>query len=407
MSTPHDRETGEIVRENAGGREIQRVPETAAAAMQARETAEIQAAYVVARQNPRSWADVRVRLLRDCDRIGFAEEAVYAKPQRMHHEGPDAVVKTRAGMRKVVDDEWYDGFLEGLSIRFAEDALRTSGNMRASSLAVYDDEEKRIYRVAVLDLETNAIMDDSVVVGKTIERSKSKTNKRTILYERENTAGEAVFVCEATEEEVRQKSLAGVARTRRNLILTMIPADILAECFTRCQATMAKAVKEDPEAEAKRIFDAFAQRKVLPSDLEEYLGHPIEQVTPAELVTLRGLLTALRESIASWPELLEEKTSTPEGKERPKATQGMKLAEEIRKRNEAAKAAEDAKKAPPPAGEKAEGPSPKPSQGAEPATSAGTPKAKASEAPPAQGPHMHRGEPTDGPPPDDRPKGKR
>ncbi len=74
-------------------------------ALAAKEIASVQARYVMAAARPRSWMEARTRILRECERPGFAEAAWYSKP---------------IGAGKSVG---------GLSIRFAEAAARYAGNV--------------------------------------------------------------------------------------------------------------------------------------------------------------------------------------------------------------------------------------------------------------------------------------
>ena len=73
--------------------------ELASDVLAAQGRAQVQARYLMARQNPRDWDLVRQRVLKDCDRPFFADAALYSKPM---------------GNSKVT----------GLSIRFAEAAQR-------------------------------------------------------------------------------------------------------------------------------------------------------------------------------------------------------------------------------------------------------------------------------------------
>ncbi|MGH7819162.1 MAG: hypothetical protein ACREQ9_05260, partial [Candidatus Binatia bacterium] len=102
--------------------------ETAASAIAAREEAAVKARYLMALQRPRDVDLVRQRLLKECQRPGFADVAMYAKP---------------VGKQRV----------RGLSIRFAEAAIRHFTNVLTHVSVVFDDEKRRILHVSVIDLE--------------------------------------------------------------------------------------------------------------------------------------------------------------------------------------------------------------------------------------------------------------
>jgi hypothetical protein len=316
----HDTTTGEIERASS---------EVGTNAAVARARAEVEAPYTIARYHPRSWLDVRTKL---CGSGGELERPAFAK----------ACVFSRVQGRKQDKHtgQWVDNIIEGLSIRFAERVKSLAGNMQAGKAIEFDDEDKRIYRVVVVDLETNAIGFDSIVVEKTVERSKKGAEYRTIKDQRQNVAGDDVFICYATEDEITLKANNAAAKARRNLILELMPADIKDECFSKAQEMRGKSIAEDPRAEQKAIADAFAELGVYPVALEEYLGHALEASSPAELAMLRGFYVAIDQGEATWLELVGER-GKPEA-EQPKTTKGKKLAAELQKKTEERKAAEKA-----------------------------------------------------------------
>ena len=72
------------------------------------------------------------------------------------------------------------GRITGLSVRFAEEAVRSMGNLDVSTPVVYDDPHKLIVRVSVTDLEANAIYSHDVTVVKTVERRSLKDGQAAL-----------------------------------------------------------------------------------------------------------------------------------------------------------------------------------------------------------------------------------
>ena len=70
-----------IVRHEFGATSTQLVRETSQAAMIAQARAQVEAMFIVARANPRSWTDIRVKILQECQRPAFAKAAWFRKPQ--------------------------------------------------------------------------------------------------------------------------------------------------------------------------------------------------------------------------------------------------------------------------------------------------------------------------------------
>ncbi len=245
------------------------VTETAGMAMAAGQKALIEAAYVVALRNPRNMEVVRQRLLSECQRPGFAETARYAKPM---------------GREKVT----------GLSIRFAEAAMRLMGNLDCQQAVTFDDLERRIIKVTVRDLETNSALSTDVTIEKTVER-KSPDATRERISERKNTKGETVYLLTATEDEVFTKQNAMLSKARRNLILAYLPGDIADECDAQILTTVRDRDKKDPKAALRRVTDSFYSIGVDAEKLEQVVGHSLDTISPAELHFLRTLFTAVKD----------------------------------------------------------------------------------------------------------------
>lgn len=272
---------GSTVRQEFGATQLAVHAETASTAVAAQVQATIQARTIVALQRPRDIDDVRVRILKECRRPGFARTARYSKP---------------IGKDKV----------EGPSIRFAEAAIRLMGNLTVESSSIYDDTTKRIVRVTVCDLETNVPYSLDVTVEKTVERRNAKKGDQ-VLGTRLNSYGDTVYILRATEDDMLVKEAARVSKAIRTLGLRLLPGDILEEAMEEAKATLRNAAAKDPEGERKKILDAFAERGIQPSDVKGYLGKDIAQVTPDDLVELRALYAAIRDGEATWKDAVARK----------------------------------------------------------------------------------------------------
>lgn len=263
-----------VAQDVGGGANIAAV----AAAEQAR--ARIQARTLMAYHNPRDMDDVRVRLLKECRRLSFARAAVYTKP---------------VGGGETVS---------GPSIRFAEAALRIYGNVDIEAVTAYEDDNRRVVRVSVVDLETNASYSLDVPIEKTVERS-SAGKDREVVGRRMNSKGREVFVVRATEDELLVKQAALVSKAIRTNGLRLIPGDIVDECSDLIAETLRKEDASDPDAARKSVADAFASIGVPPAALKSYLGHTIEASSPAELQRLRGIYQAIRDGETTWAAVVE------------------------------------------------------------------------------------------------------
>ena len=270
---------------------------TAAEAAKAR----IQAAYIMAMQRPRSYDQSRIKILEACSRPSFAEKVEYSKPV--------------GGGKPIV----------GPSIRFAELALREWGNISYESQVVYDDEITRRISVAITDLETNTTFSASIQLNKTVERK--KTDGREVVGERINSYGDKVYIVKATEDEIMNKQAAAVSKALRNEGLRLIPQDIIEEAIERARETVKRRDKADPDAARKKLADAFAALRIMPTDLEKYLGHPLGQTSPAELQDLRSIYQTIKDGEAKWSDYV-----SPQGEESADAAAAKEKLHSLKKR---------------------------------------------------------------------------
>lgn len=251
--------------------------------LQAKEEAEVKARYIMAAQNLRDYDDARIRLQRACMRKSFAEVAIYRKP---------------IGGGKTA---------EGLSIRFAEEAARAWGNLYISKSLIADEPDKEIWKVYCVDLESNVTESEDVTVEKTVEQSFMRDGEPPIAV-RTNSRGKPTYLYPADEGRLVTKRRAALSKSKRAVVLAQIPGDIQDDCKGWIYQTRDRDEDRDPTAARKRLVDAFAAINVMPSQLAEYLEHPVEQVTPAEIDDLRGIFAGLKSGdIESWAEVMAGK----------------------------------------------------------------------------------------------------
>jgi aspartate 1-decarboxylase len=263
--------------------------ETTTAHSAALAKAEVEARFAIAAMKPRDWDGARVKLMKNCKRPRFAEVARYSKPV-----GGKAI--------------------EGPSIRFAEAAIQCMGNVDVRTPTVFEDDLKRIIRVTVCDLESNATYSTDMVIAKTVERKFLK-NGQQALDTRTNSYGDQVYIVAATDDDMLTKQAALISKAVRTLALRLIPGDLIDEAMDTVLGTLEKGDAEDPDGARKRMIDSFASVGVTPADLAKFLGHSIESCSPTERAELRAMFAAIRDGEAKWKDYLSPKTDEkPAGK---------------------------------------------------------------------------------------------
>ncbi len=286
VAKPHAMAT--TAREGFGERSLQQSGEMAVSAQQAQAIAEVHALRVVAMQNPRDWNRVRDRLLSACDRPRFAEAARYRLPYAKNDDGKE---------------------VEGLSIRFAEEAMKQMGNLVVRSRVTHDDTRVRKVEISITDLEANVFMPKEVTFQKTVERHNGQN--RDVLGERFTSKGHKIFIVAATDEELLQKQNAIESKARRELILSLVPADIKEECEERIAGALDKDDRKNPADAMRRVVEAFATKGIMVADLDAYLGRALGGIVGDDLIwalrDLRGVFSAIREQTGTWDEILAQK----------------------------------------------------------------------------------------------------
>ena len=272
VNTPTDQQMMPAVASSAS--------ENAALAMAAAQKATVEARYKMALARPRDLDIVRQAMLKDANRSSFARVAIYHKPIGKGVEGP--------------------------SIRFVEAAIRNMTNILTETTTISEDDERRVIRVAVSDLETNTYFSQDVTVTKTVERSKLPQGEKPIRM-RTNSYGKPVYILHGTDDDILNKQNALISKAVRTLGLRLIPGDLVDEALCFVRQTMAKEDAQNPDMAKNRIIDAFAQLGVQVEQLKEYVGHELSALDPSELQTLRAIYSAIKDGETSWKAVMDDK----------------------------------------------------------------------------------------------------
>jgi hypothetical protein len=242
----------------------------------------VESRYIMAMRNPRNWDQVRLDLIKECRRPSFADNksTYYIKPIG---EG-----------------------VEGLGIRFVEVALRCMKNVLVETTMIFEDEMKEVHRVSVTDLEANITYPLDVRVSKTVERSKPNADGSFISV-RKNSKNYNVYTLLGTDDDILNKRGALISKAIRTIGLRIIPGDLCDEAEQIIKAVRLDSAAKDPDAERRKIVDAFAEIGVNATDLTNYLGHAIAQCAPAQIVKLRGIYGAIRDGESTWQSVIQNK----------------------------------------------------------------------------------------------------
>ena len=226
------------------------------AGTEARAMAEIQATAAMAQRFPRNEDQARQTILRSCERPAFAEEVTYRYP--------------RGGST-----------VEGLSIYFAREAARLWGNLRYGTDVVRDDGLTITLRSWAWDAQTNT-------------QTEKPAHFKRLIYRK---SGGWV---QPDERDLRELINKHSALGERNCLLALFPEDLKKEAEQVATKTRENRAAEDPDGEKKKIIAGFGKLNVKVADVEQYLGHALDQCSPVELGDLRSMWQSIKDGNSKW-----------------------------------------------------------------------------------------------------------
>lgn len=288
--------SGEKIEKGFGVVSKEKSAELAAIAVAAAAKADVESAYIMAMHRPRNEENARIKINNICKNVGFASKAKYRKP---------------VGKIKNERGQWVQNYVTGPSIRFAEEMLRLWGNIKSQQAAIYEDEHKRVVRIVMIDLETNASYSKEITIAKHVERKNAYG--REVIGERINTKNEVVFIVKATEDEILNKEAALASKVIRNNGLRLIPEHIIEETMMTVDSTLKEGISQDPDAAKRQIADAFASLGVMPSDLGKYFNQPLSSISPAQVAELRDIYNTIKDGQATWVDYVGGENKKGEG----------------------------------------------------------------------------------------------
>ena len=234
---------------------------------------EVQSAIIIAKRFPRNEDAAFEKLMKSAGRTSFAEDASYSFP--------------RGGSN-----------VEGPSVNLAREAARLWGNVRYGVDIIRDDEESRQIRAWAWDMETNT-------------RVSVEDDFKKVVQRKDKKSGITNWVT-ADERDLRELTNRRGAIALRGALLQILPKDLIEDAMTRCKQTVQTGAANDPEAARKRLIMAFSELNISPDMLEQKLGHPLAQCSPAEIADLRKVYKSISDGNSTWSEYSEPKRAERE-----------------------------------------------------------------------------------------------
>lgn len=232
-----------------------------------RSAQEVQAAMVIAKKFPRDETTAIAKILKSCDRITLAENALYEFPR---------------GGTKVT----------GPSIRLAEALARAWGNIDFGIIELEQKIGESTMMACAWDLETNT----------------RSTKIFTVKHIREKRGGNEAL---NDPRDIYEMTANQGSRRLRACILSLIPGDVVDMAVDRCETTMKNGDKAPMAERVAKVVAYLAGVGVNVEMIEKRLGHKLDAITPTGLATLRKACQSIEDGMAK-PEDLFHKPSTVE-----------------------------------------------------------------------------------------------
>ena len=235
------------------------------AAMESRESQQVQVAMLAAKRFPRDEKHCLDKILNSCCRETLASQAIY----QFARGGTD---------------------IAGPSIRLAEAIAAKWGNMECGWREL--DRHKDADGTGVSSIECYAWdMESNTRVPRVFSVRHWRDTKQ---------GGYAI----KEERDIYELCANQAARRLRACILAVIPGDIVEEAVKQCEVTLAASADVSPEAQ-KKMLASFLALGVSKAQIESKIQRRIDSITPAQVITLRKIYASLQDGMSSAEDWFE------------------------------------------------------------------------------------------------------
>lgn len=248
----------------------------------ARAVAEVQAALVIARMNPRDQRLSMDRILNACCRPQLAETAIYAY--------------SRGGSE-----------IQGPSIRLAEAIAQQWGNMQFGIRELSNQFGKSEVQAFAWDVETNTRREVTFSVPhiRHTKKGSYKLEDPRDIYELVANQG---------------------ARRLRACILSVIPGDVIEAAVSQCMQTLKSHCDVTPEG-IQKLVAAFETIGVSKARIEKFCQCRAESIKPAQIIRLRNVYSSIKDGMSGpddWFEPEEKPAAETHQLEKPGLKEKLK-----------------------------------------------------------------------------------
>lgn len=232
---------------------------------------EVKGAIMIAKMCPRDEDLAISKILKACTRTSLAESALYE-----YERGGTPV--------------------EGPSIRLAEAAVMSWGNVQYGVRVLDSNDHETTYEAYAWDVENNV----------------RASRVFTVEHARYTKAGGKRKLDDP--RDIYEIVMSQAARRLRACILEIIPGDVIEMAVDACKATLLKNAGEVDKAERiKRMLIAFSNMGVTQAMIEKKFSCKVEALSETLLVKLRGIAQGVKDGFSKPEDHFEFKLTEGSG----------------------------------------------------------------------------------------------
>lgn len=271
---------------------------------QQRAIAEVQAAMMIARMNPRDPVKAVDKILNACTRQSLAETGLY-----QYSRGGSSV--------------------SGASIRLAETMAQCWGNIDYGFREI-----------------TRSIGSDGITYSEIesfawdLETNTRRHIQFRVRHWRDTKQGSYAI---KDERDIYELTANMAQRRVRACILGVIPGDVEEAARNQCEVTLKTKADTSPEA-MKKMIEAFEEFGVSKSHIEKRIQCRLEAIKPAQVVSLKKIYVSLRDGMSSKEDWFDDVPEDP--RQEPKTLPEMSQEEFSKNLNAWEKMLQSGKKTP-------------------------------------------------------------
>jgi len=129
-----------------------------------------------------------------------------------------------------------------------------------------------------------------------LETNTLSTQNFTVAHKRDKKGGNGAPLTE--ERDIYEMTANMGARRLRSRILAVLPPELIDDAINECKRTLAHGGTESLADKIRKMTSALSSLGITPQMISGRLGHPVDQMTPEEVVEMRGVFQSVKDGMS-------------------------------------------------------------------------------------------------------------